>query len=269
MKQVYDSDGITLFCGDSRQPLPIEPESVDHCITSPPYFAQIDYQVANQIGLEGAVEEYIASLVAVFRNVHRCLKNGGVAWIVIGDTINNYSPIRAHKQRRKVGQWTRRRKLLSGYYEKEPLNIPQLLHDALCEDGWVGRSHLIWDKVSSSGVPNSDTAPLCHEYVLQLVKWPNKSRSYANCKPLKSSVLRHPPVKRDDHPCPYPPGLVREILASAEGNTVIDPFAGWGTSLEVAAGMGWSAIGCELSPVYCDAMVKRWSSAVKQLQLLA
>ena len=49
-------------------------ESVDCCVTSPPYFKLRDYGVEGQIGLEETVEEYIEKLVAVFREVRRVLK---------------------------------------------------------------------------------------------------------------------------------------------------------------------------------------------------
>lgn len=48
-------------------------ESVDCCVTSPPYFKLRDYGVEGQIGLEETVEEYIEKLVAVFRDgLHEC-----------------------------------------------------------------------------------------------------------------------------------------------------------------------------------------------------
>ena len=55
----------------------IDAESVDCCVTSPPYFKLRDYGVEGQIGLEETVEEYIEKLVAVFREVRRVLKKDG------------------------------------------------------------------------------------------------------------------------------------------------------------------------------------------------
>jgi DNA modification methylase len=60
-------------------------ESVQACVTSPPYFRLRDYQNAGQVGLEQTPEEYIAVLVAVFREVRRVLRKDGSLWINIGD----------------------------------------------------------------------------------------------------------------------------------------------------------------------------------------
>lgn len=145
------------------------------------------------------------------------------------------------------------------YLEKEPLNIPFLLHDRLREDGWIGRPMAIWNKISANGVPNGDGPAQTHEYILRVVKWHNKSRSYAACTATNQSVYTHAPAKNSQHPCVYPPGLVRDLLRPCQGEVIIDPFAGSGTTLEVAQDMGWRAIGIELSEKYCQQMIDRWN----------
>lgn len=59
--------------------------SVDCCITSPPYFGLRDYGVDWQIGLEKSPNEYVAKMVKVFREVYRVLKPTGTLWLNIGD----------------------------------------------------------------------------------------------------------------------------------------------------------------------------------------
>jgi DNA modification methylase len=61
-------------------------ESVNCCITSPPYYGLRDYGHDSQIGLENTPEEYISKLVDVFRAVRRVLTDDGTLWIVIGDS---------------------------------------------------------------------------------------------------------------------------------------------------------------------------------------
>ena len=151
--------------GDNLLSLRSMPESieVDVCITSPPYFQKFDYQNKGQHGLESSVEEYLQVQVSVFHEVQRLLHEGGTCFIVIGDTSNNYSPIRA-KGQRKGGdkQWLMRRSLERNYRQKETLNVPFRLAEALRRDGWVHRSTLIWDKTGRSAVANSDATPECH-----------------------------------------------------------------------------------------------------------
>jgi DNA modification methylase len=60
-------------------------ESVQCCVTSPPYWGLRDYGVDGQIGLEASPEEHIAKLVEVFREVRRVLRADGVLWLNYGD----------------------------------------------------------------------------------------------------------------------------------------------------------------------------------------
>ena len=77
----------TVYLGDAIEVLRTFPdESIDCCVTSPPYFGLRDYGSDGQIGLEQSPEDYIAKLVDVFREVRRCLKKDGTLWVNIGDT---------------------------------------------------------------------------------------------------------------------------------------------------------------------------------------
>src|SRR5208282_4759288 len=81
-------------------------ESVNCCVTSPPYFGLRDYDLDGQIGLEETPEEYISKLVAVFRGVHRVLKTDGTLWVNIGDTYatgSGGSNTRSKKQKTNRG----------------------------------------------------------------------------------------------------------------------------------------------------------------------
>ena len=59
---------------------------VHTCVTSPPYFGLRDYKCDGQIGLEKTPDEYIATLVDVFRHVRELLVDDGTLWVNIGDT---------------------------------------------------------------------------------------------------------------------------------------------------------------------------------------
>src|SRR4051794_9432479 len=61
-------------------------ESVQTCVTSPPYYGLRDYGHDGQIGVEATPDEYVASLVAVFREVRRVLRDDGTLWLNIGDS---------------------------------------------------------------------------------------------------------------------------------------------------------------------------------------
>jgi site-specific DNA-methyltransferase (cytosine-N4-specific) len=241
------SPKVSLYEGDTLTILRTMNGTVqaDVCITSPPYFQKFDYQSKGQYGLESSVAEYLRAQVSVFHEVHRLLCEGGTCFIVIGDTSNNYSPIRA-KSQRKGGdkQWLMRRSLEPTYREKETLNVPLRLAEALRQDGWIHRSTLIWDKSGGSVVPNSDATPECHEYILHMVKWSTKrGRAYGNTEPLKSSILRHHTVSHRVHGCVFPVSLVAELLSVCPTRPVIlDPYIGSGTVAVAAQSVPGSTV---------------------------
>jgi site-specific DNA-methyltransferase (cytosine-N4-specific) len=225
---------VFLHEGDSLTLLRSMPDSIeaDVCITSPPYFQKFDYQNERQYGLEPSVAEYLKVQVSVFREVRRLLRDGGTCFVIIGDSSNNYSPIRAKGQRKgRDKQWLMRRSLEPNYREKETLNVPLRLAEALRQDGWIHRSTLIWDKSGGSVIANSDVAPECHEYVLHMIKWSSKRRRpYGNTEPLKSSVLRHRAVPHPRHGCVFPVSLAAELLSVCPARPIVlDPYIGSGT----------------------------------------
>ena len=76
---IYSGDALAVL----RQ---LDSESVQCCVTSPPYFQLRDYGVDGQIGLEDTPEEFIAKLVEVFHEVKRVLKPDGTLWVNIADS---------------------------------------------------------------------------------------------------------------------------------------------------------------------------------------
>ena len=242
-----------VLLGDSIEVLKSLPDnSIDCCFTSPIYFQMCDYECEEQYGLEPTIAEYLLNVSKVFSEVYRVLKDGSCCWIVIGDTMNNYSPVRAKGQRRKLGEYSHRRPKQAGYKEKEALSIPYQVVDQLRSDGWLHRQTFVWDKGSSGGMANSDTAPLTHETVLQMGKWSNRSRPYLRCQPLRSTVIRFSATSDPVHPCPFPVPLASYFIQAStnDGETVLDPFIGSGSTAIAAQQLGRHFIGIELNPDY-------------------
>jgi DNA modification methylase len=78
---------VTIRHGDCRQVLrTMADESVNCCVTSPPYFGLRDYGMADQIGLESTPEAFVAEMVDVFREVKRVLRADGTLWLNLGDS---------------------------------------------------------------------------------------------------------------------------------------------------------------------------------------
>lgn len=127
----------TLHLGDALSVLKALPsESVQCCVTSPPYFGLRDYGVDGQIGLEESPDEYVSKLAAVFREVKRVLKDDGTLWLNLGDSYAS-SP---GKNNGNLAEWakefgrggghragdldTPRRGVTRGYKPKDLLGIP-------------------------------------------------------------------------------------------------------------------------------------------------
>lgn len=75
-----------ILIGDSLEVLPtLSAESIQCCVTSPPYWGLRDYDHPAQIGAEASPEIYVENLVAIFREVRRVLRKDGTVWLNVGD----------------------------------------------------------------------------------------------------------------------------------------------------------------------------------------
>ncbi len=71
-----------LICGDAHQALDLLPDaSVQAVVTSPPYWSLRDYGVADQIGRDDGLPDYVAAIVRVFAKLQRVLRPDGTGWL--------------------------------------------------------------------------------------------------------------------------------------------------------------------------------------------
>lgn len=153
----------------------IEAESVDCCVTSPPYYGLRDYGIAEQIGLEETPREYINKLVEVFSEVKRVLKDDGTLWINIGDTYNGAkkgnTEVIKHKAVAESSEFVKKK--WSEAKTKDLIGIPWMLAFALRDDGWYLRQDIIWHKPNPMPEPVKDRCVKSHEYIFLLSKQPH------------------------------------------------------------------------------------------------
>ena len=71
------------------------------------------------------------------------------------------------------------------------------------------------------------------------------------------NVLSHKRVDNADHPSPKPVSLLVDLVRVCEGDSILDPFMGSGTTLVAAKNLGRKAIGIELEEKYCAVAVER------------
>jgi len=178
-------------------------KSIHCCITSPPYYGLRDYGHKEHLGLEKTPEEYISGLVAVFREVHRVLRDGGTLWINIGDSYasgpKKRSPEQAcRKSNLNGGKSTQiackdqPNKITGTLKQKDLIGIPWMLAFSLRDDGWYLRQDIIWHKPNPMPESVTDRCTKSHEYIFLFSKSSKYYYDHVAIKtPLKdASVLR-------------------------------------------------------------------------------
>lgn len=158
-------------------------DSIDTCITSPPYYGLRDYGVDGQVGLEENPQEYVDKMVEIFREVRRTLRPDGTLWLNIGDSyagsgkgrMGNGSHSKDHSKSSDylniAGGKLKVTKPV-GYKRKDLIGIPWLLAFALREDGWYLRQDIIWHKPNCMPESANDRCTKSHEYIFLLSKSP-------------------------------------------------------------------------------------------------
>ena len=159
-----------FLLGDALEQLRAIPSEIVHtCVTSPPYYNLRDYGTEGQIGNEASVEEYINTLVRIFREVRRVLRPDGTLWVNIGDSYatrsGNQPPTNT---RNSCGHTTK--KTPSGYKYKDMIGVPWQLAFALRADGWYLRQDIIWNKPNCMPEAVKDRCTKSHEYLFLLAK---------------------------------------------------------------------------------------------------
>lgn len=168
--------------GDCRSSMAsLSPESVQTCITSPPYWGLRDYGHAEQIGLESSPAQYVGELVDVFRAVRRVLKDDGTLWLNLGDSYasvaGGYDSTGSRGTSATISSKTqsavvkgRNRTPPEGLKPKDLVGIPWRVAFALQADGWWLRSDIIWSKPNPMPESVTDRPTKAHEYVFLLTK---------------------------------------------------------------------------------------------------
>jgi DNA modification methylase len=131
-----------------------------------------------QLGLEETPEEYIATMVDVFRHVRDIMADDGTLWVNIGDsycgTGSKGDWVDPKNPHGRNGQVESKTKKLAGYKSKDLIGIPWMLAFALRADGWYLRQDIIWHKPNPMPESVQDRCTKSHEYIFLL----SKSKNY-------------------------------------------------------------------------------------------
>lgn len=236
----YDRDGITIYCGNAREVLPLlDDDSIDVVFTSPPYNKglRIDGKWT------GIVTE--SCKFSRFRD---------------GYGLHDDAMDQQEYKRWQIDMLQECWRVCRGavFYNHKPRVV-----NFVCELPLFGelplRQIIIWDTGTGINLHPGAFAP-AHEWIMVYAKpdWRLSSKSES----AMGDVWRVPPERSERHPAPFPVELPLRAIRSCDCETVLDPFAGTGTTLVAAKVMGKRAIGIEINEDYCRIAVERLRQGV-------
>ena len=242
----------TVQCIDSRDMSIIPDESVHLMVTSPPYNVGKDYD------LDLSLDEYRGLVKTVFSEVYKKLVNGGRACINVANLGRRpYIPLHTF-----------------------------IISDLL-ELGFLMRGEVIWDKAASAGASTawgswmSATNPVMrdvHEYILIFSKGTMKREGQGRNTTISrdeflentKSIWSFPAesARKVGHPAPFPIELPYRLiqLYSFEGDVVLDPFCGSGTTCVAALKTGRHFIGLDNNEDYVRLARRRISEYIESVK---
>lgn len=258
-----------ILYGDCRETLAQFDEKARCCITSPPYYGLRNYGEDKQIGLEQTPAEYIQQLVEVFRLVRDILTDDGTLWLNIGDSYAGAGV----KSKDLTGiPWMLAFALRAdGWYLRQdiiwhkPNPMPESVQDRCT------KSHEYIFLLSKNKHYYYDNEAIKEKAVGE--RWGgNTSINMNNTKDTDntfSGLTRPRKMLYEDrnkrsvwtvkttpfmgtHFAVFPKELITPcvLAGSAEGDIVLDPFIGSGTTANVAQSLNRHFIGCELNEDY-------------------
>jgi DNA modification methylase len=266
-----DSGQSQILTGDCLKVLPTLPAaSVQCCVTSPPYWGLRDYNHPGQIGAELSPEIYVANLVAIFREVRRVLRTDGTFWLNVGDGYARNGGTGNHGPNAIVGNT---KKMIQkrnckvpecwGLKDRDLMGLPWRVAFAMQVDGWILRSRITWIKKTAMPESVKNRPSNATEDIFLFTKSityfydPHGVRQPTGAN-LRNCWTLGPDPNGKGHPAAFPRELARRciLLGSREGDTVLDPFGGCGTTGFAASELNRKAILIELNPTYAKMGMK-------------
>ena len=189
----------------------------------------------------------------------------------------------------------RRGNRLPGLKEKDLIGIPWMFAFAMRADGWYLRQDIIWHKPNPMPESVKDRCTKAHEYIFLFSKnkkyfydneaikepakdWGTRDRSKGKYHNEGTGLQPHSGLEKSyttknkrsvwsvtnkpykgSHFAVFPPDLIEPCIkaGSEEGDIVLDPFMGSGTTAVVSKSLGRHYIGCELHEEYGKLIQKR------------
>lgn len=156
--------------------------SVDCCISSPPYWGLRDYGVDGQIGNENEFTDFINKLAEIYKEVYRVLKPEGTCYVNLGDTYGGSGSgttknadtseyVKNSKQVYVLPNGTAKSSKFRGTtLNKSLLMIPERFAIQMISNGWILRNQIIWHKPNQMPSSATDRFTVDFEKIFFFVK---------------------------------------------------------------------------------------------------
>ena len=248
MSDLDDYDHLEVHWGTSEEMNAVEDGTVQSVITSPPYWNLKDYDHENQIGTsDESYEQYHDRMAEVWSECYDKLADDGTMWIVV-DTVMERGDLQL---------------------------LPYHIAERAEEVGFILQDMVTWYKPTAIAGMTARNVVNKKEYVVYLSKSKEHKfrENYGSNGEEDPSIednhrlgnlWRHP-VKRGSvgksvlHKAPYPISVVNRIVqvSTDDGDTVLDPFLGSGTTAYSALDLNRKCVGYELNKEFCEVIEER------------
>ncbi len=166
-----------IINGNSLEVLKTLPDnSIDCCITSPPYWGLRDYGHEEQLGSEKHFKDFVNNLCNVFDEVKRVLKASGTCFVNLGDTFSSDTKGTggpSDKQLSNKGSRYEAKKFDTEIPNKCLCLVPERFAIEMIDRGWTIRNQIIWHKPNQMPSSAKDRFTVDFEKVFFFVKQPS------------------------------------------------------------------------------------------------
>lgn len=258
MTVYYQDDSVSLYHGDSRVVLPqLMPKSFDLVVTSPPY----------NLGLINTSFGHYAEDAALG-------KRGGAGKWDCGSLAKGYEDYNDAMPPPEYEEWQRETlrvlwtlihdKGAIFYNHKPRVQGGELWMPLAVNPGLPVRQIVIWRRAGGVNFSPAFYVPT-HEWIVIFAKpdWRLKSKGASGA----GDVWEIAQESGTPHPAPFPESLPLTAIETTGARMVLDPFAGWGTTLVAAKRLGAKAVGIERSERFCEMAAKRLSQGALPLEV--
>lgn len=263
-RAAWSHDRAALYIGAAADVLATLPAaSVHTVVTSPPYWSARDYGAEpGQLGHEPTVGAYVAALVAVLDEARRVLRPDGTLWLVLGDSYAGRADASVARsgRRDRAHVLPPRRSSTDLAPRGSLLGVPWRVAHALTDRRWILRNAITWVRPNDLPHPTRTRLDNRTETVFVLASQDRYRFDRAALGEHDSDVWTIPLTHAwEAHPAPFPVELARRAVVAGcpPGGTVLDPFAGSGTTGRAALDEGRRFVGIELHRPYAHAVARR------------